>query len=250
MDFAGVYIVQDPIPIKPGQHYIMGGIKTDQYGRTWDIDGDRWQGVPGLFAAGECACISVHGGNRLGANSLLETVVFGRRAGEEAASYARERRQVRISSSHLKTAQSAIKSILARPDGKDTVAKLRLEMGIAMDEHAAVFRTEEGMQAALSTLRKLKQRYGKLSVRHKGRVYNTDLIFHLELGYMLDAAETTLLGGLARKESRGAHFRKDMPERNDAEWLHHTLVNNHADKPVVSYLPVTTTRWEPEKRAY
>jgi succinate dehydrogenase / fumarate reductase flavoprotein subunit len=251
MDFAGVDIVEEPVPIKPGQHYIMGGIKTDALGRTWDVDGDRWKGVPGLFAAGECACISVHGGNRLGANSLLETVVFGRRAGETATAYAKEQQGNPVSQAHFQDAEARLKALLDRPAGNgDTIAKLRLEMGDTMNEHAAVFRTEEGMQTALTHVRQLKERYSRLPVVHKGRIYNTDLIFHLELGYMLDGAEATLVSGIARKESRGAHFRRDMPERNDAEWLKHTMVTYSADGPQVDYLPVTMTRWEPQQRAY
>ena len=251
VDFAGVDIVEEPVPIRPGQHYIMGGIKTDEEGRTWDVGGDRWRGVPGLFAAGECACISVHGGNRLGANSLLETVVFGRRAGEAATSYSQERPDTSVSPAHFSDAEARLESVMGRPaNGNDATSKLRLEMGETMNEHLAVFRTEEGMQAALGSVLKLKDRYQKLPVVHKGHVYNTDLLFHLELGYMLDIAETVAVSGLARKESRGAHFRRDMPERNDANWLKHTLVTYSDDGPQVDYLPVTMTRWEPQQRAY
>ena len=251
LDFAGVDLVEQPVPIRPGQHYIMGGIKTDIEGRTWDVTGDRWIGVPGLFAVGECACISLHGGNRLGANSLLETVVFGKRAGEAAAAYASELGDSPVSPAHLSDAEARLKALLDRPaSDHDYTAKVRLEMGQVMDEHLAVFRTEAGMQAALSGIHELKERYRRLPVVHKGSIYNTDLLFHLELGYMLDVAETTIVSGLARRESRGAHFRRDMPERNDAEWLKHTMVTYTEEGPVVGYLPVTITRWEPEARVY
>ncbi len=250
-DFANVDIIEEPVPIRPGQHYVMGGIKTDLDGRTWDPSGDRWSGVPGLFAAGECACVSLHGGNRLGANSLLETVVFGRRAGEAAAAYARELGELSVSAAHLADAEAKLKALLDRPAGDhDHTAGLRLEMGQVMNEHLAVFRNEEGMRTALDKIRQLKERYQRLPVAHKGRVYNTDLLFHLELGFMLDAAETIAVSGLARTESRGAHYRVDMPERNDAEWLKHTLVTHTAEGPAVDFLPVTITRWEPEQRAY
>ena len=251
MDFANVDIVKEPVPIRPGQHYVMGGVKTDINGRTWDISGqDRWKGVSGLFAAGEAACVSVHGGNRLGANSLLETVVFGKLAGESAAAYGQEMPEFTVSPTHLSDVEADLEARMVRSDSADLTAKIRLEMGQTMNEHLAVFRTEEGMQASLGKLRELKERYRRLPVRHKGHVYNTDLIFHLELGYMLDVAEVIAVSGLGRQESRGAHFRRDMPERNDAEWLRHTMATSSEDGPAISYLPVTVTRWEPQARVY
>ncbi len=251
LDFANVDLMKEPVPIRPGQHYVMGGIKTDLDGRTWDVSGaQRWKGVPGLFAAGEVACVSVHGGNRLGANSLLETVIFGKFAGEVATAYAQEQPDGEVSSAHLSDAERRLKALLDRPDNGDLTAKVRLEMGDVMNEHLAVFRTEEGMQAALKKINELKERYQRLPVRHKGQVYNTDLLFHLELGYMLEVADTIAISSLARKESRGAHFRRDMPDRNDAEWLRHTMVSESEGEPVVDYLPVTVTRWEPQARVY
>ena len=250
-DFTGVDIVTDPVPIKPGQHYIMGGVKTDVQTRTWDVTGSAgWGGVKGLFAAGEIACLSVHGGNRLGANSLLETVVFGKIAGEQATTYAREQRDAPVSGAHLSDAEGRISALMDRPESGDRTAQLRLEMGETMNEHLAVFRTEEGMRTALAKIRNLKERYEKLPVVHKGRVYNTDLVFHLELGYMLDCAEAICEGGLLRKESRGAHFRRDIPERNDEQWMKHTTANSGEDGPTMGTLPVTVTTWEPRKRVY
>jgi succinate dehydrogenase / fumarate reductase flavoprotein subunit len=251
-DFAGVDMVEEPVPIRPGQHYIMGGIKTDVTARTWDDSGaGAWSGVRGLFAAGETACVSVHGGNRLGANSLLETVVFGKIAGEQAIEYARDQRDSPVTGAHLADAQARIKTIFARPESKDKTAALRLELGQSMNEHLAVFRNEEGMQTARAKVQEIKDRYATLSVSHKGAVYNTDLIFHQELGNMIDCAEAIVAGGLLRKESRGAHFRKDMPERDDAEWMKHTTVNfSEESGPQTGTLPVTVTTWEPQKRVY
>jgi succinate dehydrogenase / fumarate reductase flavoprotein subunit len=250
-DFAGVDMVEEPVPIRPGQHYIMGGIKTDVKTRTWDDSGEeKWKGIKGLFAAGETACVSVHGGNRLGANSLLETVVFGKVAGEVATEYARSIKESEVAQSHLTDSQKRIKNLLDRKDNGDKTSLVRLALGETMNEHLAVFRDEEGMQSALKTVKELKDRYASVPVVHKGSVYNTDLIFHLELGYMLDAAEAICAGGVTRKESRGAHFRKDMPERNDEEWMKHTTVNYTPDAPKVGTLPVSVTKWEPQKRVY
>ena len=252
-DFANVDIVKHPVPIRPGQHYIMGGIKTDVQTRTWDDTGqERWRGVRGLFAAGETACVSVHGGNRLGANSLLETVVFGKIAGEVGAAYAVERAaDPDPSPAHLADAQAGLKALLDRPSANgDYTAKVRLEMGEAMNEHLAVFRTEEGMAAAHEKVKELKERYAVLPVAHKGAVYNTDLIFHIELGYMLDSAETICASGLVRKESRGAHYRRDIPQRNDDEWLKHTTAVLGDGAPDIGTLPVTITEWQPEARVY
>ena len=252
-DFANVDIIEEPVPIRPGQHYIMGGIKTDIDGRTWDDSGQgRWSGVKALFAVGEAACISVHGGNRLGANSLLETVVFGKQAGEVASAYAKAQPDDGVSAAaHLADAEAGIRAVLDRPDSPgDYTAKARLEMGVTMNEHLAVFRDEQGMATAQAKIQELKERHQRLAVPHKGGIFNTDLIFHLELGYMLDGADAICAAALFRKESRGAHFRPDMPERNDAEWLTHTTAVLKDGRPEVGRLPVTITEWQPEARVY
>jgi succinate dehydrogenase / fumarate reductase flavoprotein subunit len=250
-DFAGVDMVEAPVPIRPGQHYIMGGIKTDIETRTWDASGaNAWSGVKGLFAAGETACVSVHGGNRLGANSLLETVVFGKIAGEQATAYANENADFTVSPGHLSDGEASIKALFDRPETSYKTAQLRLAMGETLNEHLAVFRNEAGMQEALAKIKELKEQYKTLSVQHKGSVYNTDLIFHLELGNMLDGAETICAAGLTRRESRGAHFRRDMPERDDKEWMKHTTAIRTEDGPEMGTLPVTMTRWEPQQRVY
>jgi succinate dehydrogenase / fumarate reductase flavoprotein subunit len=250
-DFAGVDMVTQPVPIRPGQHYIMGGLKTDVDTRAWDTTGTAgWSGVKGLFAAGETACVSVHGGNRLGANSLLETVVFGKIAGEKAVEYARDQEDFTISESHLAATKERVQNLFDRPDNGERTAAVRLELGQVMNQHMAVFRNEEGMQTAAAKVRELQERYKSVPVIHKGAVYNTDLIFHMELGNMLDCAEAICAGGLLRKESRGAHFRKDMPERDDENWMKHTAVTFSEDGPQATTLPVAMTRWEPQKRVY
>ncbi|MFN3974446.1 MAG: FAD-dependent oxidoreductase [Dehalococcoidia bacterium] len=252
LDFAGVDITKEPIPIRPGMHYQMGGIKTDIWGRCWDPQG-HWRGVEGLFAAGECACVSVHGGNRLGANSLLDTVVFGRRAGETAAQWAQEHPLPPINDAHWRNkTEGRLRDLLANESNGDSVARIRWEMGITMDRFLGVFRDREGMEQSLHTLRTLRERYQRISVRDKGRVFNTALVFALELDYMLECAEAIAVGALERKESRGAHYRRDYPNRDDANWLKHILLyqGEKEEGPTVAYLPVTITQWPPEKRVY
>lgn len=248
--FANIDLAEEPIPIRPGMHYQMGGIKTDSNGRCWDIHG-KWTGVPGLFAAGEAACVSVHGGNRLGANSLLETVVFGRRAGICAAEYVKQARGATISDSIVSVDQERIAEILKRQEGTDSVAAIRHEMGVTMNRHLSVFRDTEGMETAQRTVASLRDRWSRVTVKDKGKVFNTGLIAALELGFMLDCAETIIVGGLTRKESRGAHFHTDYLERDDERWLKHVLLYHNPDGPPrIDFLPVTITRWEPQARVY
>ncbi|MBI4329001.1 MAG: FAD-binding protein [Chloroflexi bacterium] len=250
-DYANVDVLKEPLPIRPGYHYLMGGVKTDVDGRTWDASGGRrWQGVEGLFAAGECANVSVHGGNRLGGNSLMDTVVYGRRSGAAAVGYARSVDWVAVNEDAYKEQERRkIKAIFDKPPGL-RAADLRQEMGTAMDDGIAVFRDEESMGNALRTVRSLKEKSSSVSVHNKGHVFNTDLLSVLEMGYMLDVAEVVGVSALNRKESRGAHARTDYPERNDAEWLKHTLVSWTPEGPRLDYLPVTLTRWEPQRRTY
>jgi len=241
LDIAGVDAIEEPIPIRPGMHYFMGGIKTDVHGASL---------LPGLYAAGECACVTVHGANRLGGNSLLETIVFGRRAGAAAAEYAGSVPPVNISDALVSRDEDRIKAILECPYSGQTVAHIRMEMGQTMNQHVGMFRTEEGLQTALAKLTELKEHYKRVRVQDKGRVFNTSLLFHLELGDMLDLAEAMTVAALHRTESRGSHTRRDFPERDDENWLKHILVRHTPEGPSLDYFPVTITRWQPEKRAY
>ena len=241
LDIAGVDAIDEPIPIRPSMHYFMGGIKTDVHGASL---------LPGLYAAGECACVTVHGANRLGGNSLLETIVFGRRTGAAAGEYAGSVSPANISEALVSRDEDRIKAIFERPYGGETVAQIRLKMGQTMNQHVGMFRTEEGLQTALANLTELKERYKRVGVQAKGRVFNTSLLFHLELGDMLDLAEAMTVAALHRKESRGSHSRRDFPERDDENWLKHILVRYTPEGPSLDYTHVSITRWQPEKRAY
>ncbi len=241
-DFAGVDITREPIHIKPGCHYIMGGVKTDVWGQT---------SIPGLYAAGEVACVSVHGGNRLGANSLLDTLIFGRRSGEAAAERAAGRAMPSPAEAHLKAEQQMIDQILGRSRDGRRISEIKDELGTMMNEKCAVFRDHEGLTSAHETIRRLKQEAETAYIDDRGTVFNQDVLGAIELGYMLDCAEAIVTGALERKESRGAQFRLDFPERNDAEWLKHITISvNGGDAPRVDYAPVTMTQWEPQERTY
>ena len=248
--FANVDLAKEPLPIRPGMHYQMGGIKTDTDGRCWDVQG-QWKGLPGLFAAGETACVSLHGGNRLGANSLLDTVVFGRRTGTCAAEYAKALSAVPISDATIEPDRQLVRTILARQGQGDRVAALRLEMGTTMHRYVSVFREQEGMETASLRIKDLKARWPGITIQDKGQVFNTGLVAALELGFMLDCAETIIVGALTRTESRGAHFRTDYLDRDDEQWLKHVLVYYTPDgPPQVEYLPVCITQWQPQIRVY
>jgi succinate dehydrogenase / fumarate reductase flavoprotein subunit len=241
-DFAGVDITREPITIRPGQHYIMGGVKTDAEGRT---------PIEGLYAAGEVACVSVHGGNRLGANSLLDTLIFGRRAGEHAAARASSMPMPELNgNSRLREDMERIEGIIARPREGRRVSEIKAELGELMNQYAAVFRDEAGLQTALETIGRLKEEAGKAWIDDRGTVFNQDVLGAIELGFMVDCAEAIVIAALERKESRGAQFRTDHPERNDEEWLKHIDIALGEDGPQVSYSPVTITQWQPEERKY
>jgi succinate dehydrogenase / fumarate reductase flavoprotein subunit len=241
-DFAGVDITQEPILIRPGQHYIMGGVKTDVDGAT---------SIPGLYAAGEVACVSVHGGNRLGANSLLDTLIFGRRAGEHAAARAAGLPMPTASEDTRKRDEAEIAEILARPKSGRRVSEIKDELGTTMNRHVAVYREEAGLQQALEVVRRLKEEAKTAYVDDKGTIFNQDVLGAIELGYMLDCSEAIVVAAIERKESRGAQFRTDFPGRNDDEWLKHIDISRNGDEtPHVSYSPVTITQWQPEERKY
>ena len=241
-DFAGVDITREPIHIQPGQHYFMGGVKTDFDGQTT---------IPGLYAAGEVACVSVHGGNRLGANSLLDTLIFGRRSGEHAAKLARHMPMPSSPSSRVGDTQQSIDSITGRDGEGRRVAAIKDELGQAMNQHCAVFRDADGLLKAHEIVRRLKEEVLSATIDDRGTIFNQDVIGAIELGYMLDVAEAIIVGAQERKESRGAQFRTDFPARNDDEWLKHIDISaNGSDVPTVSYSPITITRWQPEERTY
>src|SRR3954463_6219350 len=242
-DFAGVDITKEPIHIKPGNHYTMGGVKTDTEGRT---------NVPGLYAAGEVACVSVHGGNRLGANSLLDTLIFGRRAGEHAAQRSTGMAMPAVApASRVREEAAWIDSLIDRPKTGRRISEIKDELGTEMNRNVAVFREQEGLEHALEIVRRLKEEAKTAYVDDRGTVFNQDVLGAIELGYMLDCAECTVVAAIERKESRGAQFRTDFPERNDDEWMKHiTLSRNGGDSPEIDYAPVTITQWQPEERKY
>jgi succinate dehydrogenase flavoprotein subunit len=240
-DFAGVDITKEPIHIKPGNHYVMGGVKTDANGLT---------AIPGLYAAGECACVSVHGGNRLGANSLLDTLVFGHRSGTHAARVAKGMNMPAPSHAALAEEERQIQEIVRRDGEGRRVSEIRAELGATMDKYVAVFRDENGLRTAQETIQRLKEEAKVASIDDKGTVFNQDVLGAIELSFMLDNAETTVQSALERKESRGAQFRTDYPERNDDDWLKHINVSLNGSEPEIAYSEVTLTQWEPEERKY
>ena len=241
-DFANVNLFEEPVPIRPGMHYQMGGIKTDIDGQTQ---------LPGLYAAGEVACVSVHGGNRLGANSLLDTLVFGRRSGEHAAEVAKSKSYSSVDDTAADGQKANIQRLLDNEqNGGDMFGQIRQDMGSAMNEHLAVYRHQDGMETALDSVRQLRERYRSVYVPDKGKTWNTNLVFTLELGFMLDCAESIALSAIERKESRGAHTREDFPERDDENWLKHILVSQTEDGPALSEQAVVITQWEPQVRSY
>jgi succinate dehydrogenase / fumarate reductase flavoprotein subunit len=236
IEFAGLDPIETPIPVRPGAHYQMGGVATNQWGETQ---------LPGLYAAGECACVSVHGANRLGGNSLLETIVFGRRAGTRAAAYA-QGLDLHPTSDASVTDETARVAHLLSNKGPGRAWQLREELGQIMNRNLGIFRTEQSMRDALSRIRELKSRAPHVLVQDRGLVFNTDLIQALELECLMDIADTIVSAALAREESRGAHYRGDFPKRDDAGWLKHTLAHHTSVGPVLSYSPVTVTRFVPK----
>ncbi len=240
-DFAGVDITREPIMIRPGQHYIMGGVKTDVDGAT---------SIEGLYAAGEVACVSVHGGNRLGANSLLDTLIFGRRAGEHAAARAASIAMPKASEAQLRGDVAMIDAIVARERTGRRVSEIKHELGETMNQYVAVYRDRAGLEQAHEIVRRLHEEAQRAYIDDRGTVFNQDVLGAIELGYMLDCAEAIVVAALERKESRGAQFRTDFPERNDSDWLKHIDISMNGSGPEVSYSPITFTQWQPEERKY
>jgi succinate dehydrogenase / fumarate reductase flavoprotein subunit len=246
--YVGVDPLKEPIPVQPTAHYAMGGIPTNV--KTEVLADGIDEVVPGLYAAGEVACVSVHGANRLGTNSLLDLVVFGREAGRHAAGYANGAEYVPLPAEPEAGVLEQVNG-LRHGSGKEHPAKLRREMEEVMFSDVGVFRVEDGMREALEKVRELKKRYSDLKVDDTGHVFNMDLLQTWELGCLLDIAEVTAASALARKESRGAHARDDYKERDDKNWLKHTLAFVKPDGDLeLRYKPVRITKYEPKKRVY
>jgi len=245
--YQGVEPISEPVPIQPTAHYAMGGIPTDLHARV--IHDAQRTIVPGLYAAGECACVSVHGANRLGTNSLVDLLVFGRRAGRQMARDVRGVELPDLAPDAIEPVRAELRAISDRPTGENA-ARIRTDLADVMMDNVGVYRTEALLAAALPRVRELKERYGRVHVDDKGSVFNTDLLEAREVGYLLDCAETTVVSALARKESRGAHAREDYPERDDVNFLQHTLAYRAEGGPRLAYKPVTITRFEPKPRTY
>jgi succinate dehydrogenase / fumarate reductase flavoprotein subunit len=238
--FAGIDPVVEGIPVYPAQHYMMGGISTNPKGET---------NIPGLYAAGEAACVSVHGANRLGANSLLETLVYGKIAGQNAAEYAKTAAASTLGQTDVDATTGRIHQLVERKEG-ELPAKLRAELQSTMDELVGVYRHPDDLINAVTRVAQLKERYQNVHVADKSSIFNLNLVEAIELGHLLDLAEVIVTGALARTESRGAHVRTDYPKRDDAKWLKHTLAQITKEGPSLTYLPVTITEYQPKERAY
>jgi len=242
--YVGIDPVYEPIPVRPVVHYMMGGISTDINAKTT---------LEGLYAAGEAACVSLNGGNRLGSNSLTELLVFGTRAGRAAAAYATSASvpaAAKVQALAADEQRRLDRQFFKKDGGKERIAAIRQEMQKAMEEGAGIYRDEEKMQQACNTLRTLRERFKNIIIEDRGTTFNTEVMNALELDYMLDVAEAVANSALKRKESRGSHTRTDFPKRDDANFLKHSLAFRTPDGPRIEYLPVTITRWQPEERKY
>jgi succinate dehydrogenase / fumarate reductase flavoprotein subunit len=242
MKFLGIDPVNEPIPVRPVQHYTMGGIETDTYGATR---------IRGLWAAGEAACVSIHGANRLGTNSLAECLVYGRICGQRAAEFATSAHQGQgVSKREIEKVEDRIYGDLLKRETGERIYEIRQELRDVMDANFSIFRTPKQMEYALGKIREMKSRLAKAKVEDTSRAYNTDLTSALELENMVDLAEVMLAGGIARQESRGAHSRLDYPTRDDRNWLKHTLAHYSREGPTLDYSPVRVTIWKPTERRY
>ena len=245
--YLGLNAVTQPIPVAPTCHYLMGGIPTDSEGRV--LAREAGKVVPGLYAAGECACVSVHGANRLGCNSLLDLLVFGRRSGKAMKD---EVPGIEVPVSGLDPV-GAVKgrlAVLMGREGKEQSHLVRQEMQAAMTDYGSVFRTEGSLKQGIYAIRALKERFSRTAVTNKGKLFNYDLMETIELGHQLDLCEVILVSALHRRESRGAHFREDFPGRDDQNYLRHTLAFNTPEGPRINYKPTIITRFQPEVRVY
>ncbi|MEU9366083.1 succinate dehydrogenase flavoprotein subunit [Streptomyces avermitilis] len=249
--YLGIEPYTDPIPIQPTAHYAMGGIPTNVEG---EVLSDNTTVVPGLYAAGEVACVSVHGANRLGTNSLLDINVFGRRAGIAAAEYSAKAGYLELPEDPAAQVVSQVEHLRAST-GTERVAALRLELQETMDANVMVFRTEQTIKTAVEKIAELRERYRNVSIQDKGKRFNTDLLEAIELGNLLDLAEVMAVSALARKESRGGHYREDYPNRDDVNFMRHTMAyrevgDDGTESIRLDYKPVVQTRYQPMERKY
>ncbi|MFF1443888.1 succinate dehydrogenase flavoprotein subunit [Streptomyces sp. NPDC058295] len=249
--YLGIEPYTDPIPIQPTAHYAMGGIPTNVQG---EVLLDNTTVVPGLYAAGEVACVSVHGANRLGTNSLLDINVFGKRAGIAAAEYSQKAEYVELPEDPARQVIDQVEHLRAST-GTERVAELRRELQETMDANVMVFRTEQTIKTAVEKLAELRERYRNISIQDKGRRFNTDLLEAIELGNLLDLAEVMAVSALARKESRGGHYREDYPNRDDVNFMRHTMAyrevgDDGTESIRLDYKPVVQTRYQPMERKY
>jgi len=251
MDFVRTYLgiepSREPIPIQPTAHYAMGGIPTDVDGRV--VVDERGTPMPGFYAAGECACVSVHGANRLGTNSLVDIIVFGRRAGRDAVRYVKEVDLLPLPHGVEDPARDEVERLLAA-DGEEKVAAIRAELQEQMDINVSVMRDAVKLTTMQRRLSELRDRYQRIGLQDRGRVHNSDLTEAIELGNLLEIADAMVAGALAREESRGAHYREDFPKRDDARFLAHTLVRKSEGRVTIGYKPVSITRFQPQERKY
>ncbi|MEY3406255.1 MAG: hypothetical protein RLZZ556_327 [Actinomycetota bacterium] len=244
--YLGVEPYTEPVPVFPTAHYAMGGIPTNIKA---EVLRDNDTVVPGLYAAGECACVSVHGANRLGTNSLLDINVFGKRAGIYAVEYAKTADFVEVPADAVKETVKLIEK-MRKANGKEKIAVIRKELQDTMDKNAQVYRTEESLNEALDKIKELRKRYEKIHVQDRGVRFNTDLLEAIELGFLLDLAEVLAFTARERRESRGGHFREDYEERNDDKFMVHSMAYKDGDQVKVGWKPVTITNYPPMERKY
>jgi succinate dehydrogenase / fumarate reductase flavoprotein subunit len=246
--YQGIEPITQPVPITPTAHYAMGGIPTDLEARV--VIDEHNNVLPGMYAAGECACVSVHGANRLGTNSLIDILVFGRRAGRSMTADVRAAGGIpELPTGAHEPVAAELEAVRTRPRGENA-QKIRLELAAQMMDLCGVFRTQQTLEKMIHVVRELKDRYKNVAIDDRGTVFNTDLLEAREVGYLLDCAEAMVKGALARQESRGAHFREDFPERNDTDFLKHTLAYKAEGGPDIKFKPVTITKFEPKPRTY
>jgi succinate dehydrogenase / fumarate reductase, flavoprotein subunit len=244
--YLGVDPVHEPVPVMPTAHYAMGGIPTNVDAQVLK---DNTTVIPGLYAAGECACVSVHGSNRLGTNSLLDINVFGKRAGRNAAAYANKAKRPPLPAGAEKFVTDLIES-MRTAKGKESVAEIRKELQVEMDRNAQVFRTEESLGHALTVIEGLRKRYANVGIHDRGQRFNTDLLEAIELGFLLDLAEVVVVSARNRKESRGGHMRDDYPTRDDKKYMKHTMAYKKGQKISIDWKPVVITNYPPMERKY